>query len=51
VFLQQVLGVVPTYGVYPGGWGVLFGTIFTVGVSLVDGESASETLVEQYELR
>lgn len=50
VLLQTVLGVVPTFGIYPGGWAFLIGLIAMVGISLVNPEPTDDTMLAGYDL-
>lgn len=50
VLLQTVLGVVPTFGIYPGGWAFLVALVTMVGLSLFDTETPSEAIRSTYDL-
>lgn len=51
VFFMTVMEIVPTYGIYPGGWTMLAGTVLMIGISLLDDESATDEIADAYDLR
>jgi Na+/proline symporter len=50
VLLQTVFGVVPTLGIYPGGWAFLVGIVSMVVVSLVGSATADQEMLAGYDL-
>lgn len=50
VLFQTVLGVVPTFGIYPGGWAFVIGLVSMVGISLLRPERQPESILSDYGL-
>lgn len=50
VFFQSVLGVIPTMGIYPGGWAFLVGLVSMIGISVLDSEAVPESILSDYGL-
>lgn len=50
VLFQTVLGVVPTFGIYPGGWALAVGLISMVGISFLRPEPTDKSMLAGYDL-
>lgn len=50
VLFQTVFGVIPTLGIYPGGWALVVGMISMIGVSLLRPEPTDEAMLAGYDL-
>lgn len=50
VLFQTVLGIIPTFGIYPGGWAFVIALVSMVGISLLRPKPNDDAILAGYDL-